>query len=85
MGLDGADLDPEDPYAVKDCYQDWKTCKASNIQLIFYRSRSADDDILVKCLLNGFEVTLPVATDQFPYYRWTDLRDFYLARIASVE
>ena len=85
MGLDGADKDPEDPYAVKDVYQNWKTCKASNIQLVFYRSRRATDDILVKCLLNGFEVTLPIATNQFPYYRWNDLRDFYLARIASVE
>lgn len=85
MGLDGADLDPEDPYAVKDVYQSWKTCKASNIQLVFYRGRRATDDILVKCLLNGFEVTLPIATDTFPYYRWSDLRTFYQTRIDSVE
>ena len=85
MGLDGADLDPEDPYEVKNVYQDWKTCKASNIQLVFYRGRNATDDILVKCLLNGFEVTLPVKTTQFPYYRWSDLRSFYQARCDSVE
>ena len=85
MGLDGADLDPEDPYAVKDCYQDWKTCKASNIQLVFYRGRQATDPILVKCLLNGFEVSLPMETATFPYYRWSDLRTFYLARCNSVE
>ena len=85
MGLDGADLDPEDPYAVKDVYQSWKTCKASNIQLVFYRGRRDTDDILVKCLLNGFEVTLPVPTDTFPYYRWSDLRAHYQARIDSVE
>lgn len=85
MGLDGADLDPEDPYAVKDVYQDWKTCKASNIQLVFYRGRHDTDDILVKCLLNGFEVTLPVPTDTFPYYRWSSLRAHYQSRIDSVE
>ena len=85
MGLDGADLDPEDPYAVKDVYQDWKTCKASNIQLVFYRGRHASDDILVKCLLNGYEVTLPIPTDTFPYYRWSSLRTFYQSRIDSVE
>ena len=85
MGLDGADLDPEDPYAVKDVYQDWKTCKASNIQLVFYRGRRDTDDILVKCLLNGFEVTLPVPTDTFPYYRWSTLRSHYQSRIDSVE
>ena len=85
MGLDGADLDPEDPYAVKDVYQDWKTCKASNIQLVFYRGPRDTDDILVKCLLNGFEVTLPVPTDTFPYYRWSSLRSHYQSRIDSVE
>lgn len=85
MGLNGADLDPEDPYAVKDAYQDWETCKASNIQLVFYRSRRAGDDILVKCLLNGDEATLPVATDRFPYYRWNDVRNFYLARCEAHE
>ena len=84
MGLDGADLDPEDPYAVKDCYQNWKTCKASNIQLIFYRSPETPD-ILVKCLLNGFEVSLPIPTDTFPYYPWPALRTFYLDRCNSVE
>lgn len=80
MGLNGADRDPEDPYEVKECYQNWQACKASNIQLIFYRSRKAGDDILVKCLLNGSEATLPLETDQFPYYRWQDVRDVYLAR-----
>ena len=84
MGLDGADLDPEDPYEVKNVYQDWKTCKASNIQLVFYRNTRTPGDILVKCLLNGFEVTLPVPTDTFPYYPWSTLRAHYLDRIASV-
>ena len=39
MGLDGADLDPEDPYEVKNVYQNWKTCKASTIHLVFYLRR----------------------------------------------
>jgi hypothetical protein len=85
MGLDGADLDPEDPYEVKNCYQNWKTCKASNIQLVFYRNQKSPDDILVKCLLNGFEVSLPIQTDTFPYYRWSDLRAFYQERIGSIQ
>lgn len=80
MGLAGADLDPEDPSEVKNIYQNWQTCKACNIQLIFYRSKKAQDDVLVKCLLNGSEVTLPVKTDMFPYYKWADVRDFYLDR-----
>ena len=83
MGINGADRDPEDPYEVKDCYQNWETCKASNIQLVFYRGRKASDPILVKCMLNGFEASLPIATDMFPYYRWDELRSFYTARCNS--
>ena len=80
MGINGADLDPEDPYQVKNCYQNWETCKASNIQLVFYRGKKSSDDILVKCLLNGQEARLPVPTDNFPYYKWSDFRQFYLDR-----
>ena len=76
MGINGADIDPEDPYEVKYCYQNWETCMASNIQLVFYR-KSGSDDILLKCLLNGAEATLPVPTSQAPYYRWSDFRDYY--------
>ena len=80
MGINGADLDPEDPYEVKNCYQNWQTCKASNIQLVFYRSKKHPDDILVKCLLNGSEASLPVPTTTYPYYKWSDFRQFYTAR-----
>ena len=79
MGINGADQDPEDPAQVKNIYQNWQTCKASNIQLIFYRSKKSDD-ILVKCLLNGSEATLPVPTTQAPYYRWSDFYRFYSDR-----
>ena len=80
MGINGADLDPEDPYEVKNCYQNWNTGKACNIQLIFYRGKKTSDDVLVKCLLNGKEASLPAATNQFPYYKWSDLRQIYLTR-----
>ena len=77
MGINGADRDPEDPYEVKNCYQNWETCKACNIQLIFYRKGRNNDDVLVKCLLNGREASLPVPTDSYPYYKWSDFRQFY--------
>ncbi len=85
MGINGADLDPEDPYEVKNCYQSWETCKASNLQLIFYRRQNGNGDILVKCLLNGEEATLPVPTTCAPYYKWTDFREFYKKRCNSVK
>ncbi|MBO4801660.1 MAG: hypothetical protein J5545_07325 [Bacteroidaceae bacterium] len=80
MGINGADRDPEDPYEVKNCYQNWQTCKACNVQLVFYRKGRSHEDVLVKCLLNGHEATLPVPTDNAPYYKWSDFRQFYLAR-----
>ena len=85
MGINGADKDPENPYEVKNCYQNWETCKASNIQLIFYRSKKDDGDVLVKCLLNGREAALPVPTDSHPYYKWSDFRQFYTARCSGID
>lgn len=75
MGINGADKDPEDPAEVKNCYQNYQTCKASNIQLVFYKNQK--NDILVKCLLNGAEATLPIREYKFPYYKWTDFEEFY--------
>ena len=85
MGINGADKDPEDPYEVKNCYQNWETCKASNIQLVFYRSKKKPEDVLVKCLLNGAEATLPVPTDCAPYYKWKDFREYYTAKCNQVK
>ena len=59
-----------------------------NIQLVFYRPKKGaaqQDDILVKALLNEREVSLPVPTRQFPYYRWTDLRKYYQNKIEQYE
>ena len=84
MGINGADKDPENPYDVKDCYQTWETCKASNMQLIFYHGKKQGQDILVKCLLNGQEATLPLPADQYPYYRWQDFKQFFIERINGV-
>ena len=59
---------------------------ACNIQLIFYRPKKGrQGDILVKALLNEREQTLPVPTDNYPYYRWADLRQYYLNKIEKYE
>jgi hypothetical protein len=56
---------------------------AGNVQIIFYRPKKGgkSDDVLVKVLLNEKEVKLPVATDKAPYYRWNDVRTYYLDKI----
>lgn len=59
---------------------------ACNIQLVFYRPiNGKKGDILVKALLNERECTLPVKTKQFPYYRWKDLRQYYLDKLSRFE
>ncbi len=65
-----------------------------NIQLIFYRptkmvngqcSMANAKDILVKALLNERECTLPIKTNQYPYYKWSELRQYYLDKLAKFE
>jgi len=64
-----------------------------NIQLVFYRPKKSgkgvspapEDGILVKAMLNERECRLPVQTDQYPYYKWADLRQYYLDKIAKFE
>lgn len=41
---------------------------AANVQWIFYHDKARE--IWVKFLLNEKEMTLPVSTSRFPYYRW---------------
>lgn len=85
MGINGADTDPEDPNEVKNIYQNWQTCKASNIQLVFYRGEKGADDVLVKMLFNGLEAKLPVPTDYYPYYKWSDFKQFYQNRCDEIK
>ena len=85
VGINGADTDPEDPNEVKNIYQNWQTCKASNIQLVFYRGEKGADDVLVKMLFNGLEAKLPVPTDCYPYYKWSDFKQFYQNRCDEIK
>ncbi|MBQ7420020.1 MAG: histidine-type phosphatase [Prevotella sp.] len=54
---------------------------AANIQFIFYRSNPQDQDVLVKVLLNENEAELPVKSKEKPYYRWSDVREYYLEKL----
>lgn len=68
-----------------DFYKVWNNFKvspmAANIQIIFFRREGSKgiDDILVKFLLNEKETLVPpVSGDILPYYRWEDIKAFYL-------
>lgn len=59
---------------------------ACNVQLVFYRPKKGKTgDILVKALLNEREMPLPVQAVSGPYYRWQDLRQYYLEKIRNFE
>lgn len=50
---------------------------ASNFQMIFYRNRKGET--LVKMLYNEKETTIKaVSAYEGPYYRWEDLRDYFV-------
>lgn len=53
---------------------------ACNIQLIFYCHESTSD-IIVKALLNEEEISLPIETNNYPYYNWNTLRNYYLNKL----
>ena len=58
-----------------------------NLQLVFYRRSPKDraDDVFFKVLLNENEATLPLPTNQAPYYRWGDFRRYYLDKLDRYE
>ena len=57
---------------------------ACNVRFIFYKPKKQApnaDNVLVKVLLNEDEATLPVGTDQAPYYHWKDVRSYYMKQL----
>ena len=56
--------------------------------MVFYRPvgtmGNRPDDILVKVLLNEHEALLPATPVQGSYYRWTDLKQYYEKKLATV-
>ena len=83
MELDNANYSCDD---LDDLHNHWASYNiypmACNIQMVFYRNPNKAD-VLVKVLFNEHEARLPVDTDQFPYYRWSDLRNYYLQKLAT--
>ncbi|MDE5887494.1 MAG: histidine phosphatase family protein [Muribaculaceae bacterium] len=57
---------------------------AGNFQLVFYRAENGDkNDILVKAMINEREVSLPGEPVSGPYYRWSDVRNYWLGKLDS--
>lgn len=90
LNQDIADLNTLDTHGWRD-YEVFPM--ACNIQFVFYKGKSskagtadkdaAGNDILVKVLRNENEARLPIATNQWPYYKWSDVKAYYQKKIAD--
>lgn len=79
MGLDGYGEETADIDSVATFWNYGKAIPmGANVQLVFYRNASGD--VLVKALLNEREVSLPLTPVAYPYYRWTDVRAYFVSR-----
>lgn len=85
LELDGSNVSVDNLDELDQYFRNYEIIPyAGNVQLVFYRPvKGKQGDILVKALLNEREVTMPVATDNFPYYKWSDLRQYYLEKVNS--
>lgn len=85
LELDGSNISVDNLDELDNYFRNYEIIPyAGNVQLIFYRPvKGKKGDILVKALLNEREVTMPVSTDNFPYYKWADLRQYYMDKLAN--
>lgn len=69
IGIEGTDVQVVVPDSVSKYWKDYEIAPmAANVQWIFYHDKARE--IWVSFLLNEKEMTLPVSTSRFPYYRW---------------
>ena len=54
------------------------TSMSVNVQFIFYRNKKGD--VLVRILHSERDIRIPVKSDNYPFYRWEDLRNYCLAQ-----
>ncbi len=89
MEIDNVNYSCDDLSTLHEHWQDYNIIpKACNIQMVFYRPIGSKgnslNNILVKVLFNEHEATLPVTPVTGPYYRWSDLKDYYEKKLNTV-
>ena len=83
MELDSCNVSVTDLDRLEDSWRNYRIYPMGcNIQIVFYRPvKGKEGRTLVKVLLNEREVSLPVPTEQYPYYDWLTLRQYYLDKL----
>ena len=83
LQIENFDVAVAGPSEVYKYWCDFKaTPMASNVQIVFFENKKGD--VLVKILHNEKEVHIPVKTDNWPYYHWNEVRDYYQKRLAGM-
>lgn len=83
LQIENFDVAVAGPSEVYKYWCDYKaTPMASNVQIVFFENKKGD--VLVKFLHNEKEVHIPVKTDNWPYYHWNEVRDYYQKRLAGM-
>ena len=54
---------------------------SANIQWVVYKNGK---DFIIKILLNEKEVALPIHTAAFPYYKWEDIKNYYINKLHNL-
>ena len=93
LDLNGSGYSTDDLDSVADHWAAYNLAyMGGNVQWVFFRDKKGE--VIVKFLLNEQEATLPESVpfyedakgkEQRPYYRWEDVKKFYLAKIAYWE
>jgi len=82
LDIEGSNQSSTNPHNIM---QSWDasiiTPMAANIMWVFY---SKGDQVLVKMLRNEKEIAFPCATDNYPYYQWDEVRNYYTNKIQSL-
>lgn len=83
LQIENFDVAVAGPAEVYKHWCDFKaTPMASNVQIVFFENKVGD--ILVKFMHNEKEVHVPVKTDQWPFYHWNDVKEYYQKRLSTL-
>ncbi|GAA3984937.1 histidine phosphatase family protein [Mucilaginibacter dorajii] len=84
LGIEDADKVSSD---INQFDRAWQASKviplSSNIQWIFYKKKGSAN-YLVKILLNEKEARITGLKNVSPYYKWADMRRFYIAKLVKL-
>ena len=75
LDLDGMGKAVEDPDDISSWCRTSQVPMGANVHFVFYRNKAGD--VLFKVLHNGREATLPLETENWPYYSWNSFKERY--------